>query len=183
MTVSEVNDPPIANGELLVTRRDTTTNFRLTTLFANDTPGPDNESRQIISLSSLDYDGQGTVQISATGGIEYTPAPGFVGDEQIIYTLIDDGTTAGANDFQTAQATLTVTVQDNPVAVADEFSALPGATTQLDVLANDDSFANLVSVTSTVNATTQIVNGPGRVHTQRRLHRIRHVLVHGVPGR
>ena len=178
VTVTEVNDPPTANGEVLVTRSDTTTVFRLMNVFANDVPGPDNETLQILSLSNVEYDGTGVVQINGDGNIEYTPAPGFVGNETITYTIQDDGTTNGASDPLTAQATIMVTVQDNPVALADEFTVAAGATTLLDVLANDDSLASLVYCNVDDERFNANRGRTSRVHTESGFRGFRHILLH-----
>ena len=84
-----------------------------------------------------------TPRVQWTNGatVTYTPSANFNGTTVINYTITDDGTTNGSNDFLTATATLTVTVteaNDAPVAVADTATIAEDATaTSFTVLGND----------------------------------------------
>ncbi len=118
VTITEVNDRPVANADTgTITEDDGATTFAVLT---NDT---DVESDSLfVSLPSITSgDTSGTVTSNGTT-VTYTPSADFYGTTVISYTITDDGTTNGSNDFLNATGTLTVTVtevNDAPVAVAD----------------------------------------------------------------
>lgn len=114
LTITEVNDAPIANpdpasGRITVIENRSRT-FTVASLLANDFPGPANESSQTITLVSVSNGTHGTVTLSG-GVITYTPDLDYEGDDTFTYTIIDNGTTAGSPDPKTAVGNVNVVVQ------------------------------------------------------------------------
>jgi gliding motility-associated-like protein len=129
VTVTPVNDAPVAIADTATVSEDTATTS--IEVIANDT---DVDSGDILSLTSVSTSGTGIVSINSDGfSVDYTPSANFNGTEVITYT-ISDGT-------DTATGTLTVTVtpvNDAPVAIADTATVSEdSATTSIDVIAND----------------------------------------------
>jgi gliding motility-associated-like protein len=129
VTVTPVNDAPVAIADTATVSEDTATTS--IEVIANDT---DVDSGDILSLTSVSTSGTGIVSINSDGfSVDYTPSANFNGTEVITYT-VSDGT-------DTATGTLTVTVtpvNDAPVAIADTATVSEdSATTSIDVIAND----------------------------------------------
>ncbi|WP_282070467.1 DUF7507 domain-containing protein, partial [Olleya namhaensis] len=98
----------------------------------------------------------GTVTISPTGEIIYTPNDGFIGEDTFTYTICDD-----ANPALCDTATVTVTVQptDSPNttnANDDAYTTTPGADVTENVLVNDN---DIEGDTQIVTANTDPTNG------------------------
>ena len=100
-------------------------------VLANDSD-PDNDPLTITAVSTPAH---GTAQI-ASGGISYTPAAGYSGNDSFTYTISD-------GRGGTASASVTVTVNppvdpnQAPIAVDDDGGVLKGYDFDIDVLAND----------------------------------------------
>src|SRR5438034_1305507 len=73
LTVSEVNDAPVANVEGKNATEDTVLNFPASDLTANDSAGPANESSQTLTVTAVGNASHGTVTL-VNGIITYTPA-------------------------------------------------------------------------------------------------------------
>ncbi len=80
--------------------------------------------------SSVTVGGEGTYAVQPDGSVRLTPASGFSGASSIDYRVADANGTL-------AQASLTVTVGDAPVAAPDTDTTLQGVAVTTDVLAND----------------------------------------------
>ncbi len=162
ITVTAVNDAPVAAADAETTAEDTALTFPAGDLTANDSPGPANESTQTLTVtgvSSASTQG-GTVALVA-GDITYTPAANFNGADSFTYTVADNGSPA-----QTTTGTVNVTVtadNDAPVAAADaETTAEDTALTFLasDLTANDspgpaNESTQTLTVTGVSSASTQ----------------------------
>ncbi len=122
INVTEVNDAPIGVNDSLssVTQGSGQRTISFVSLLANDSKGPSNESGQTLTITNVGSAVGGAVSISGTD-VLFTPTAGFYGLASFVYTLQDNGTTNGANDFKTSTATVSFTVQ--------EVSSLPGVTT------------------------------------------------------
>ncbi|CAH6909340.1 Cadherin domain-containing protein [Vibrio chagasii] len=178
--VTEVNDQPDATdidlgtileeGQLIIKEED---------LIAATTD-PENDT---ITVTDLVLDqGQGTLQrFENVGGADdatitgpywvFTAADEYNGDVKFTYTVEDDGTTNGVNDFLTDTAEITAVVQglnDTPVVNGDSVTALIDEDagqllSGINVSDPDyvDSFANdLMTVTLTVDYGTLSVSLP-----------------------
>ena len=152
----EVTEPPntnpIAEDDVASTTEEVTV---VVDVLANDSD-PDGDPLSITSASTPET---GSAEI-VSGGIAYTPAPGFVGSVTFTYT-IGDG--RGGSD----QAAVTVEVTDAPneppVAADDNASATSGIPVAIDVLANDTDPdgdpLTLAGVSTPANGTAQIQDG------------------------
>jgi hypothetical protein len=113
ITVSAVNDPPVATNDDKSTPEDTALSFAASDLVLNDSPGPANESGQSLTVTAVGSPSSQGGTISLNGGdIIYTPAANFNGADSFPYTVCDNGTpsecTAG-----TVEVTVTA-VNDAP---------------------------------------------------------------------
>jgi hypothetical protein len=105
ITITPVNDPPIANPDSVTVAEDDPAGVTFNVL-ANDT---DVDAGDVLSVSS--YDGStisnGTLTHVGGGSFNYIPDPGFSGTETFSYVAAD---TSGA----TGSSTVTITVTDAP---------------------------------------------------------------------
>ena len=102
VTVTAVNDPPVAVDDPATTPEDTST---LVNVLANDT---DIDSAT-LTITSVGIPSHGTAAIES-GQVRYTPALDYVGSDSFTYTVSD-----GAGGSATATVSMTVT----PVPVTD----------------------------------------------------------------
>ena len=113
LTVTAVNDPPVAVDDTVSTPEDTNAVIPAATLLANDTDidgGP-------LTITSVGGAVGGSVALDGTT-ITFTPTPNSSGPASFTYTVSD-----GAGGTDTAVVNLTVTpVNDPPVAVDDTVS-------------------------------------------------------------
>jgi len=161
VSVSEVNDSPLASDDSKTIDEDTQLSFAASDLTGNDSAGPANESGQTLTVSSVTATANthGTVSLSS-GQVVYTPAGNYNGPASFEYEVCDDGTTNSAPDSKCATGTVNVTVNT----INDEPDAVDDATT-----INEDSGANSINVlgndtdadadTLTVSGVTQGVHG------------------------
>ena len=106
VTVTAVNDPPVANDDTVTVTEDSTNNVINVT--ANDTD-PDGDTLTVTGASPQ----SGTVTIGV-GTLIYTPNPNFSGTHTIMYTISD-----GNGGSDSAVVTVTVTAEsDSPRVVA-----------------------------------------------------------------
>ncbi len=154
VTVTEVNDPPVANddsgGSALRTLEDTPLNIPFSALLGNDTvsspsdpfeanPDPssglDAQSLTITSVSVVGGTATADVQLDAANSqVVVTPTGDSNGTVIFTYTVRDNGTTNGADDFLTATATVTVlVVEQNDAPTAQNKSFTTPEDTNLDI--------------------------------------------------
>jgi hypothetical protein len=134
VTVTEVNDPPVATADTIVLDEDSTDNV-IDVLANDDTAGDVNETLSIINIGVPDQGG--TASIAGDGlSITYTPAADFFGIEKFSYTISD-------GNGGTAETIVTVSVEgsnDPPTAVDDDAQVTKNTTAnRIDVLDNDSS--------------------------------------------
>ncbi|BAP58128.1 VCBS repeat-containing protein [Thioploca ingrica] len=133
ITVTCLNDPPVANPDSYTTNEDQPLTVPATGVLANDNDGGDGGP---LTIPSYTQPSHGTVTLNQDGSFTYTPVANFSGTDSYTYTISDGQATS------TATVTITVTgVNDPPVAVEDSYTtnedqpltmAAPG------VLANDN---------------------------------------------
>ena len=152
ITVTDVNDPPVAqNDPDLDVVEDTPKTINV---LANDNGGPANEVQTLtIDPATLTQPSHGTVVLTDNNTrVLYTPAQDYFGGDSFQYSVIDNG----GLKSNLATVTLTVTdVNDPVVAVADKFDV--DELTQnnsLDVLGNDSPGPNENRNTMTISAVT-----------------------------
>jgi len=149
ITVTPVNDAPVANNDAYTTTEDTPLTAGAPGVLANDTD-VDGDALSAVLVSGPAH---GALSLNANGSFTYTPASNYNGADSFTYKAND-----GSADSNVATVNITVTaVNDPPVANNDSYStkvktarsvAAPG------VLANDGDVdspsltARLVSTTS-----------------------------------
>ena len=143
-TVTDVNDAPVATDDSLssVAEDSGERTISFSTLLANDSTGPANESGQTLTISNVGNAVGGTVSISGSN-VLFTPTANFNGAASFDYTVQDNGTTNGGADFKTDVGTVAfgmTAVNDAPVATDDVLSSVAEDSGQRTI-----SFASLVS--------------------------------------
>ena len=110
-TITEVNDAPTGVNDSLspIGEDSTVRTIPFATLLGNDSKGPDNESGQTLTITGVSDAVGGTVEIIGTD-LKFTPTPQFNGPASFIYTLRDNGTTNGVNNFLTSTASVSFSV-------------------------------------------------------------------------
>ncbi|MGE3277967.1 MAG: Ig-like domain-containing protein [Vicinamibacterales bacterium] len=145
VTVTAVNDPPVAVDDTATTVENTAVTI--------DVLGNDSDvDGGALTVGSVTQPTSGAVAINPDGTLTYTPATGFSGPVAFTYTA-DDGRGG------TATATVTVTVTPGnrpPVAVDDTASTVENSPVVIGVLAND---SDVDGDTLTVASVTQPVSG------------------------
>jgi len=111
ITVTSVNDAPVANDDTASTDEDTTVTIGVT---ANDTDIDGTVDATTVTVVGQPANGSATAQ--SDGSIAYTPAPEFSGTDSLLYTVADD---QGATSSQ-ATVTITVNAVNDPPTAADQ---------------------------------------------------------------
>jgi hypothetical protein len=152
VTVTEANDPPVANPDSAATLEESAVTFNV---LANDTD-PESDA---LTLINVDGAANGLTTFDSGGNVTFTPNPDFSGSEVFGYTVADSRGGVGGGIV-----TVTVTgVNDPPVAGPDRAFAIAGVPLVVDVLANDadidgDSLT-IVAVGDPANGTASITAG------------------------
>ncbi len=149
LTVTEVNDPPVAVDDVLtaVNEDSGTRIIPFTDLTGNDSAGPANESTQTLTVTNVSNPVGGTVIINGTN-VEFTLTAGFSGTASFDYTVTDNGTTNGAPDPKSDTGSVSFAV--NGVNDPPSFTKGPDQTV------NEDAGPQTVP-----NWATDISAGPG----------------------
>ena len=145
VTITPVNDPPVAYNDVATTVEDTAV---VIAVLANDI----DVDGDALTVTNLTQPAHGTVTVGQNGQVVYTPAPDFCGTDTFTYTAFDGTATSNV-------ATVTVTVtpaNDPPVAYDDTASTPENAYVNIAVLAND---TDVDSPNLTVAALTQPAHG------------------------
>lgn len=147
VSVSAMNDAPVATPDSATTAEDTSLALSVSTLLANDS---DPEAQQ-LSITSVQSAVRGTVTL-AGNTVTFVPESNYVGAASFAYT-VTDGT-----DTASAVVSITVTaVNDAPVAVADARTGTEDVVltlTAASLLANDsDVEGSALTLTAVGNAT------------------------------
>ncbi len=128
VTVTDVNEAPVANADSATTSEDTSFVIRV---LDNDTDEDANSNLSVDSVSSVTNGATTTITDGGTT-VTYTPAPNWNGVGSFAYTVTDGALTANGT------VTVTVTaVNDAPVAFDDYATTTGGAAVVVNVLAND----------------------------------------------
>src|SRR5437867_2376948 len=116
ITITPVNDPPVAVNNTYTTNEDTALNVPAPGVLGNDTDVDSPAS----SLTAVLVAGpsHGTLTLNPNGSFTYTPAANYNGSDSFTYKAND-----GTADSNVATVTINITaVNDAPVAVADAYS-------------------------------------------------------------
>jgi large repetitive protein len=149
ITVTPLNDPPVAGADVAATPEDTP--VRIAPL-VNDSDA-DGDPLTLISATAPN----GAVAINADGTITYTPNPNFNGTDTITYQVSD-----GKGGIATATITVTVApVNDAPVAANDVIGTDENVPVRIPVLANDrDDDGDALTVTTATSPNGTVVINP-----------------------
>ena len=153
VTVSPVNDPPVAANDIADTDEERPV---VIPVLANDVD-LDGDPLTVTNVSAVN----GTVTINPDGTITYTPNLDFFGTDTITYTISD-----GNGGTSTATVAVTVrNVNEVPVDGNEEVFGIGGAETIIDVLANgSDPDGDPLSVfTAKVDIGTVVINPDGTI--------------------
>jgi Domain of unknown function (DUF4347)/Bacterial Ig domain len=136
--ITAVNDAPTATGETLsdIAEDSGTRTISFASLLTNDSAGPANESGQTLMITAVNNVVGGSAVINGTN-IEFTPTPNYNGVASFQYTVQDNGTTNGVNDFKTATAIASFNV----------------------TAVNDAPVVNLASATQSIANTNSLISG------------------------
>jgi endonuclease G, mitochondrial len=123
ISVLEVNDAPNAASDAKSTEAGSVLTFPASDLIINDTPGPENESTQTLSVTGVmnTPETHGAVVLAA-GQVTYTPMVPYAGPASFTYRVCDNGFTAGLSDPQCATGTVNVNVTDTAPPTISNFS-------------------------------------------------------------
>ncbi len=126
VTVTAVNDVPVAANDSLTLAEDSSATINVT---ANDSDA----DGDTLTVSSVGPAGHGTTsKISATS-VRYVPAPNYHGTDSFTYTITD-----GKGGSATGTISVTVTpVNDPPVAINDAWTVPQGGSVTINPAAND----------------------------------------------
>lgn len=131
VTITAVNDDPIANSDSVITNEDTAI---VIDAIANDSDVDLDPTSEFLTIDPSGFSGveHGSITI-VDNKIVFTPVADFNGTETFTYTLSDS-----ANKTATASVTITIgSVNDAPVAVDDEVTVDENETIFIDALKND----------------------------------------------
>jgi len=149
ITVTPVNDPPVALNDSNITNEDTPVSG---SVIANDSDVDGNLNP--ASYSAVSGPANGILVLNPNGSYVYTPDPDFNGTDTFTYEVCDLGLPVYCD-----QATVTITVNavnDTPVAYDDYFTTPEDTPVSGNVLVNDsDPEGDLLTVVDfTVDGTT-----------------------------
>lgn len=132
ITVTSINDPPVASDDSAVTDEDVAVTIDV---LGNDSDIQDGDPLSIFSVTQ----GSNGVVTHTVNDVSYTPDLHWFGTDSFTYTISD-----GNGGFATASVLVAVSsVNDDPVAVDDPWPAAPpiligqGGSITVDVWAND----------------------------------------------
>src|SRR5882724_8272968 len=133
ITVTAVNDAPVAHNDSLSGAEDTTFQIAAASLLGNDTDA----DHDPLTIASVGPAAHGTVTLNQDGSVSYAPGSNYNGPDSFAYTVSD-----GHGGTSSAQVSLTVTpVNDPPVANNDSYHVTQGNVLSVNaltgVLAND----------------------------------------------
>ncbi len=140
ITVSPVNDPPVAADDAYATDEDTALAVAAPGVLANDSDA----EADPLSASLQAPPAHGSVVVQADGGFRYLPDADFHGTDSFTYTVSD----GSAADIGTVTVTVRA-VNDPPVAADDAAITDEDTPVAVDVLANDsDPDGDALTVTA-----------------------------------
>lgn len=119
VTVTPVNDAPVASDDSATTDEDTSVQVNV---LSNDT----DVEGDALAVTAFTQGAHGSVT-NNNGVLTYTPAHDYNGADSFTYTITDNGTTNGSPDPKTATATVHITI--NPVNDPPVLSNVPASAT------------------------------------------------------
>ena len=157
VTVTAINDLPMAVDDAVVTPEDTAVNINV---LANDS----DVDGDALTVTAVTTPTNGVAVINLDDSVTYTPTVGYNGADSLTYT-IEDG--QGGSDTANIQITVTGT-NDNPVAVDDNVATAEDTAVVIDVLSNDSDLdgdpLTIVAVTAPLSGTA-VISGNNVIYT------------------
>ncbi len=151
ITVTDINDPPVAVDDTVTTPEEVAINITLT---SNDFDIDGQVDVTSVALVSQPVNGSAALN-ALTGVVTYTPAVDFAGQDSLSYTVLDDDGVISP----VANVRITVTNEnDAPVAINDTIAVTEEVAVQVDASANDLDVDGFV-VASTVLLSSQPLHG------------------------
>ena len=155
ITVNPVNDPAVAVDDNYSTNEDVA--ITVSPGVMNNDVEPDGDPIHVTQYDLSSAHGGTVAMDPSTGNFTYTPPANFNGVDTFTYRIHDN-----TSEFPDSSATVTITiapVNDNPVAVNDEYSTIqdqPLTITPPGTLVNDTDIENdPLTISAYDNATTQ----------------------------
>jgi VCBS repeat-containing protein len=157
ITVTSVNDPPVANDDTGTVAEDGVLNG--SSVLGNDTDhkGAPSENNLPLTAQLVGDVSHGTLVLNANGTYTYTPAADYNGTDSFTYQTVDS--LGGVSNTATVNITVT-SVNDAPVAAADSATTNEDTPVIIDVLANDSDLHGGAPNENNTPLSTQIVGGP-----------------------
>src|SRR5262249_51056643 len=129
LTVTPVNDPPVAANDSYSTAEDTPLTVNAPGVLANDT-AVDGDA---LAAKLVSGPAHGTLTLNPDGSFRYLPGPNYNGSDGFTYQAND-----GQADSNVARVVITVApVNDPPVANPDSAATDEDTAVTVNVLAND----------------------------------------------
>lgn len=111
ITITPVNDAPVANNDAFTTAENTPLQIQLSDLLSNDNVGPANESSlDTLTITNVSNPANAGATLTQNGVLVYTPPTDFFGTDTFTYTISDNS----PNGALTATATVTITITEGP---------------------------------------------------------------------
>ena len=142
ITINPIPDPPTANNDEAATDKGVAV---IIDVLANDTDPETNLNPASVAIVTAPANG--TTSVDATGKVTYTPNPGFSGVDTFQYTVADTG------GLVSNVATVTIVVNDPPVANNDTATTPEDIAVAINILANDTDSDGTIVPTSLVIVT------------------------------
>jgi len=130
ITITPVNDAPVAVADSYNTNEDQTLNVVAPGVLGNDTDAENNSKTASVVTNPT----KGTLTLNPDGSFQYVPNPNVNGTDTFTYKVTDNGTTNGNPDPKSSNGTVTITI----AAVNDVPTFTAGANP---VTVNEDSGA------------------------------------------
>lgn len=148
LTITPVNDPPIADNASITTNEDAPFSGRL--------PGATDADGDPVTYAKASEPAHGTLVVNADGTYVYRPNPDYNGPDSFTFTVSD-----GNGGIITRTVTILVTpVNDPPVARPETATVNSGSSVNVAVLSNDtDADGDQLSVVNATasNGTVQVL--------------------------
>jgi len=143
VTITPVNDKPVANDKAVQTGEDTAKGIDVSSLIGDVDIATNADTLQ-VTVAASGEPAHGTVSVSGTT-ITYTPTKDFNGTDEIVYTVTDS-----KGETDTGKLSITVNaVNDAPVAANDTKTTQEDYAVEILALANDGD----IDTDETLNAT------------------------------
>ncbi|GIO84928.1 hypothetical protein J25TS5_18600 [Paenibacillus faecis] len=112
ITVTEVNDPPVALNDTWddIDEDAAPVRIPISHLLKNDSAGAINENDQTLTITPVNDSESGTVRLDG-GDLVFTPKPNYNGAASFKYKLTDNGTTHGEVSPEETEGTVSFTIR------------------------------------------------------------------------